>query len=159
VSNRKGLEGRGSGRGHRGAPTGGGPFTGHPRTQRQLQAGELLRHALVDVLAEGDLRDPVFEGVSITVGEVRCSPDLKQATVFVAALGAPLGGEVNRKLADALNKASAFVRMRLGRRVDMKFTPNLSFVADQSYDEATRVDALLRQTEVARDLTPPAGEP
>jgi len=157
VSNRKGQE-KGGSRGHRGTPTGGGPFTGHPRSQRQLQAGELLRHALVDVLAEGDLRDPVLVGVSITVGEVRCSPDLKQATVFVAVLGAPLGGEVNAKLADALNRASGFVRMRLGRRVDMKFTPNLSFVADTSYDEATRVDALLRRAEVARDLTPPAAD-
>jgi ribosome-binding factor A len=120
-------------------------------SQRQLQAGELIRHRIVDILAEGELRDPALVGVSITVGEVRCSPDLKQATVFVAPLGVT-DPKASRLIADALNRASGFVRSRLAKALDMRHTPNLSFVADSSYEEAMRIEALLRQPTIARDL-------
>ena len=117
-------------------------------SQRQLKAGELVRHALVDILAREDFRDPDLQGVSVTVGEVRCSPDLKHASVFVA----PLGPGDPEKLAAGLNRASGFLRGRLGREVELKFTPNLHFLADASYDEASKIDALLRRSDVVRDL-------
>lgn len=118
------------------------------RSQRQLRAGELVRHALVDILAREDLRDPELVGVSITIGEVRASPDLKHMTAFVA----PLGAGDPQKIAAALTRASGFIRARLAKQVDMKFTPQLHFIADISYDEATHIDTLLRRPDVARDL-------
>jgi ribosome-binding factor A len=121
---------------------------GGERSQRQLRAGELVRHALVDILAREDLRDPELVGVSVTVGEVRASPDLKHMTAFVA----PLGAGDPQKIAAALTRASGFIRSRLAKQVDMKFTPQLHFIADVSYDEATHIDALLRRPDVARDL-------
>lgn len=118
------------------------------RSQRQLRAGELVRHALVDILAREDLRDPELVGVSVTIGEVRASPDLKHMTAFVA----PLGAGDPQKIAAALTRASGFIRARLAKAVDMKFTPQLHFIADISYDEATHIDTLLRRPDVARDL-------
>ncbi|MDX2233240.1 MAG: 30S ribosome-binding factor RbfA [Hyphomonadaceae bacterium] len=120
-------------------------------SQRQLRAGELVRHALVDVLAREDLRDPDLVGVSVTIGEVRASPDLKHMTAFVA----PLGVGDAAKIAEALTRASGFIRSRLAKSVDMKFTPQLHFIPDVSYDEATHIDRLLRRPEVARDLAAP----
>lgn len=117
-------------------------------SQRQLRAGELVRHALVDILAREDLRDPDLKGISITVGEVRASPDLKHATAFVAALGA----HDPKKIAAALGRISGFLRGRLARAVDLKFTPELHFIPDVSYDEASHIDEVLRRPEVARDL-------
>jgi ribosome-binding factor A len=117
-------------------------------SQRQLRAGELVRHALVEVLAREDLRDPDLAGVSITIGEVRASPDLKHMTAFVA----PLGVGDATKIAAALTRASGFIRSRLAKSIDMKFTPQLHFIPDVSYDEATHIDTLLRSPEVARDL-------
>ncbi|MEL6324678.1 MAG: 30S ribosome-binding factor RbfA [Pseudomonadota bacterium] len=118
-------------------------------SQRQLRAGELIRHALVDILAREDFRDPDLQGVSITVGEVRCSPDLKHATVFCTPLGDSDTAQAER-VADGLNRAAAFLRGRLGREIDMKFTPALRFIADMSYDSAAAMDALLREAR-ARD--------
>lgn len=117
-------------------------------SQRQLRAGELVRHALVDVLSREEFRDPALQGVSVTVGEVRCSPDLKHATVFCA----PLGGGDADALAEGLNRAAGFLRGRLGREIDMKFTPQLHFIADTSYDTATEMDKLLNSDEVKRDV-------
>lgn len=117
-------------------------------SQRQLRAAELVRHALVDILAREDLRDPELVGVSITVGEVRASPDLKHMTAFVS----PLGVGDPQKIAAALTRASSFLRTRLAKSADLKFTPQLHFIPDVSYDEATHIDALLRRPEVARDL-------
>lgn len=113
-----------------------------------MRAGELVRHALVEVLAREDLRDPDLKGVSVTVGEVRASPDLKHMTAFVAALGE----HDPKKIAAALTRVSGFLRSRLARSVDLKFTPELHFVADVSYDEASHIDEVLRRPEVARDL-------
>lgn len=117
-------------------------------SQRQLRAGELIRHALVDILAREDLRDPALQGVSITIGEVRTSPDLKHANIFCA----PLGGGDPDAVAAGLNRASGFLRGRLGKEIDMKFTPQLHFIADESYQTASDMDALLRRPEIARDL-------
>jgi ribosome-binding factor A len=117
-------------------------------SQRQLRAGELVRHALVEILAREDLRDPDLVGVSVTIGEVRASPDLKHMTAFVAALGA----HDHEKIAAALNRCAGFLRGRLGRQIEMKFTPDLHFLPDVSYDEARHIDALLRSPRVARDL-------
>lgn len=117
-------------------------------SQRQLRAGELIRHALVDVLARDELRDPDLAGVSITVGEVRASPDLKHMTAFVA----PLGKGDAQKIAAALTRASGFLRTRVARQVDMRHVPELHFVADTSYAEAQHINDLLARPDVARDL-------
>ena len=120
-------------------------------SQRQLRAGELVRHALVDILAREELRDPDLVGASITVGEVRASPDLKHMTVFAA----PLGGGDPAPLVQGLRRCAGFLRGRLSRAIDLKFTPQLHFTADGSYDEASAIDALLRSPDVARDLNRP----
>lgn len=124
----------------------------HPGpSQRQLRAAELVRHALVDILAREDLRDPDLVGVSITIGEVRASPDLKHMTAFVA----PLGAGDPQKIATALGRAQGFLRSRLSKFAELKHTPQLHFIPDVSYDQATHIDALLRRPEVARDLDHP----
>ena len=117
-------------------------------SQRQLRAGELVRHALVDILAREDVRDPDLEGVSVTVSEARMSPDLKHADIFVA----PLGAGDAKKTADALNRCGRFLRGRLGRQIELKFTPELRFLPDESFDEADHIGQLLRSPGVARDL-------
>lgn len=126
----------------RGGDGGGGP------SQRQLRAAELVRHALVDIIAREELRDPDLQGVSVTIGEVRASPDLKHMTVFVSALGP---GDPER-LARGLTRCSGFLRGRLARAVDLRFAPELHFQPDVSYDEARHIDELLASPEVARDL-------
>lgn len=129
------------GRGGRDAPAG-------AASQRQLRAGELVRHALAEILREVDVSDPRLEGVSVTVTEVRCSPDLRHATCFVE----PLGGARAEVVVDGLNHAARFLRGELGRRIDMKFTPDLHFIHDPSFDEAARMNALFNKPEVKRDL-------
>jgi ribosome-binding factor A len=119
-------------------------------TQRQLRAGELMRHALVEILREEDVSDPALEGVSVTVTEVRMSPDLRHAMVFVE----PLGGAQAAAVVDGLNRHAKFLRGRLGRSIDMKFTPGLKFVHDQSFDEAQRMNRLFDDPRVRRDLHP-----
>lgn len=121
-------------------------------SQRQLRAGEIIRHALAEILSREDFRDPDLSGVIITVGEVRCSPDLKHANVFVTPLGDETEAGRAARLTAALTRASAFLRGRLGREIDMKFTPELHFIADTSYDEATAIDRLLADPRVRRDL-------
>lgn len=126
----------------RGQNRGSGP------TQRQLRAAELVRHALVEIISREDLRDPDLIGASITVGEVRASPDLKHMTAFVSALGP---GEPQR-IASGLTRCAGFLRGRLARVVDLRFTPELHFQPDVSYDEARHIDELLASPDVARDL-------
>ena len=128
-------------------------------TQRQLQVGEELRHALARVLARGELRDPVLSEVTVTVSEVRVSPDMRNATAFVVPLG---GGHMDQVVA-ALNHAAGFLRGRLGHEVRLRFLPRLSFEADRSFDEAMRVQQILTRPSVRRDLsggsaTPADGE-
>ena len=133
-------------------------------TQRQLRAGELVRHALVDILREGDLHDAVLESASITITEVRLSPDFKHATCFIEPLGAVLAaaaaGADGRKRSieavEALNRHARFLRGKLGRHIDFRYTPDLRFVRDESFDEAQRMADLFNRPEIRRDLEPPA---
>ena len=117
-------------------------------SQRQLRAGELVRHALADILRQGELHDEALDGASVTVTEARMSPDLKHAVCFVEPLGGGHAGEV----VAALNRHARFLRGRLGREIDMKFTPDLRFVHDESFDEAARMQALFDRPEVRRDI-------
>jgi len=117
-------------------------------SQRQLRAGELVRHALVGIIAREEFRDPDLEGQMISVTEVRPSPDLRVAKVYVA----PLGRGDSAKLAAGLNRCASFLRGRLGREIEMKFTPELHFHADNSFDTASHVDDLLNRPTVRKDL-------
>ncbi len=123
----------------------------HEPSQRQLRAGELVRHALIDVLAREEFRDPELQNISITIGEVRCSPDLRHAHIFCSPLGETDSARIDEVTA-GLNRAASFLRGRLGRQIEMKFTPQLHFIADHSYDDASAMDAVFRRAEVARDL-------
>ncbi len=120
-------------------------------SQRQLRAGEIIRHALAEIISREDFRDPDLTNVIVTVGEVRCSPDLKHANIFVTPLGDE-SEEGRKRLTEALMRARGFLRTRLGREIDMKFTPELHFIADASYDEATAIDRLLADPRVRRDV-------
>jgi ribosome-binding factor A len=130
-------------------------------TQRQLRAGEVVRHALVEILNEEEIHDEALHGISITVTEVRCSPDLRHATVFVEPLGAGLAKDQNAvtitkaqigPAVAALNTHAKFLRGVLGRRIELKFTPALRFLHDESFNEAARIDALFMRPDIARDL-------
>lgn len=127
-------------------------------SQRQLRAGELVRHALVDILREEAPSDPVLEDVSITVSEVRLSPDLKHAICFVEPLGAGVTHAANvPEIVKALNKSSKFLRGRLARHIDMKFTPDLKFVHDESFDMASSIERLFDDPRVKADISSPSG--
>ncbi len=117
-------------------------------SQRQLRVGEALRHALSDVLKRSNLRDPAFRNISITVTEVRASPDLKNATAFVM----PLGGEAAEAIVEALGRAAPFLRSAIAQQVELRHVPRLQFKVDRSFGQADHIDALLRQPQVARDL-------
>ena len=125
-------------------------------SQRQLRAGELIRHALVEVLREEEIHDPALKDVSVTVTEVRLSPDLKHATCFVEPLGAGVDtadtAGLESEIIKALNTHSKFLRGQLGRHIDMKFTPDLRFRHDESFDAASRIDALFDDPRVRADL-------
>ena len=123
-------------------------------SQRQLRAGELIRHALVEVLREQELQDEAMQGVSVTVTEVRLSPDLRHASVFVE----PLGGGHAREVVAALNRHAKFLRGRLGHGIDMKFTPDLKFLHDVSFDEAARMAKLFDNPRIREDLAKGDGE-
>ncbi len=117
-------------------------------SQRQLRSGELTRHALVDILREHEINDDALRGVSITLTQVRMSPDLRQALCFVE----PLGGVHAPEVVKALNTHAKFLRGRLGRSIEMKFTPALKFVHDETFDDASRMNALFSNPKVAQDL-------
>ena len=119
-----------------------------PTSQRQLRAGELVRHALVEILRAEDLQDPALAGVSITLTEVRVSPDLRHAVCFVE----PLGGQHAPEVIEALNRVSKFLRGRLGHAIDMRFTPALKFVHDDSFAAAEHMNRLLADPRVRRDV-------
>ena len=129
-------------------------------SQRQLRVGEEIRHALVRILAEESFRDPALQDVSITVSEVRPGPDLKTAKAFVCPLGGTTGGMAAGNTTDdvvaGLNRAAGFLRGRLGRMIHLKFTPQLTFVADRSFDTASAINTVLQDRRVAQDL---AGDP
>ena len=123
-------------------------------SQRALRAGELVRHALAEVLARGEVHDPVIAGHMITVPEVRMSPDLRQATVYVM----PLGGRDVKDVLAALDRNRRFLRGEIARRVNLKFAPEIRFRADERFDEAERIEKLLRTPAVRRDLAREDGE-
>ena len=120
----------------------------HGPSQRQLRAGEVIRHALAEILQRGEIIDPVLETRVVTIPEVRMSPDLKWATVFVM----PLGGQDLEPVLEALRRNRKPLRGELARRVKLKFMPDLRFEPDRTFDEADRMSALLRSPSVARDL-------
>jgi ribosome-binding factor A len=128
-------------RDHHRAPTSG-------PSQRALRAGEVIRHAIADILSRGEVHDPVIEGHMITVPEVRMSPDLKLATIYVM----PLGGRDEQAVLDALERNKRFLRGEIAHRVNLKFAPDIRFRLDERFDEAERVEKLLRTPQVKRDL-------
>jgi len=117
-------------------------------SQRALRAGELVRHALAEILSRGEVHDPVLEGHLITVPEVRMSPDLRQATVYVM----PLGGKDTKEVLDALERNKKYLRGEVAHRVNLKFAPEIRFRFDERFDEAERIEKLLRTPAVKRDL-------
>jgi len=117
-------------------------------SQRQLRVGEALRHALAEILARGELRDPELAGLQVTVTEVRVSPDLRAATAFVV----PFGGGDAAALDKALNRATGFFRMRLSDAVELRVAPTVHFAPDLSFDKADRIEKLLHDPSVIRDL-------
>lgn len=123
-------------------------------TQRQSRVAELVRHALADVLARGDVPDPVLAKHVVTIPEVRMSPDLKLATAYVM----PLGGRDEAEVLAALDRARKHLRGEVARRVNLKFAPELRFRRDESFDEAARIDALLRSEPVRRDVEAAGGD-
>src|SRR6516162_2340765 len=117
-------------------------------SQRQLRVGELIRHELADMLSRGDIHDPVVEAHMITVPEVRMSPDLRLATIYVM----PLGGRDEKDVIEALDRNKRYVRGEIARRVNLKFAPEIRFRIDERFDEAERIEKLLRTPDVQRDL-------
>jgi ribosome-binding factor A len=117
-------------------------------SQRQLRVGEAVRHAIADILAQGSVHDPDLEGHIITVPEVRMSPDLKLATIYVM----PLGGRDTDIVIAALERNKKFLRGEVARRVNLKFAPDVRFRVDERFDEAERIEKLLRTPAVQKDL-------
>ena len=111
------------------------------KSQRQLRVGELVRHALTEILDRGIVRDPDLAGLAITVCEIKVSADLRKAAAYVM----PLGGEDDVAVVEALDRAAPFLRRRIGGVVALKFLPKLKFVADETFNQASRIDALLRE--------------
>ena len=118
------------------------------RSQRQLRVGEELRHALARLLRPGELRDPALFDANVTVTEVQLSPDLRSATAFVM----PLGGANAADIIAGLRRSAPYLKVQLGKLVQLRRAPNLSFALDSAFDSADRIAAVLRSGEVARDL-------
>ncbi|HXD14730.1 MAG TPA: 30S ribosome-binding factor RbfA [Xanthobacteraceae bacterium] len=119
-----------------------------PASQRQLRVGELIRHEVADMLARGEVHDPVLEGRMITVPEVRMSADLRLATIYIM----PLGGRDGEQVLEALERNKRYMRGEIARRVNLKFAPDIRFRIDERFDEAERIEKLLRTPQVQRDL-------
>jgi ribosome-binding factor A len=119
-------------------------------SQRQLRVGETIRHAVADILVHGRVHDADLEGHVVTVPEVRMSPDLKLATIYVM----PLGGRDTEIVIAALERNKKFLRGEVARRVNLKFAPDIRFRIDDRFDEADRIEKLLRTPAVQRDLAP-----
>ena len=117
-------------------------------SQRQLRVGELIRHEIADMLARGEVHDPIIETHMITVPEVRMSADLRLATIYVM----PLGGRDVQDVLDALDRNKRYVRGEIARRVNLKFAPEIRFRIDERFGEAERIEKLLRTPVVRRDL-------
>lgn len=117
-------------------------------SQRQLRVGELVRHKLSEMLSRGDIHDDVLASHVVTVPEVRLSPDLKLATVYVI----PLGGTDTDEVLEALNRHKKYIRGEIAHAVGLKFAPELRFRRDETFDEASRIDELLSNPQVRHDV-------
>ena len=117
-------------------------------SQRQLRVGELVRHAVAEMLARGDVHDPVIEGHLITVPEVRMTADLRLATIYIV----PLGGRDASEVVAAFERHKKFLRGEIAHRINLKFAPDIRFRIDERFEEAERIDKLLRSPAVKRDL-------
>ena len=117
-------------------------------SQRQLRVGELIRPALAEMFSRGDIHDPVIEGHMITIPEVAMTPDLRFATIYVM----PLGGRDAKPVIEALERNKKFLRGEIARRINLKFAPDIRFRIDDRFDEAERIEKLLRTPEIRRDL-------
>ena len=126
--------------------------SGRAASQRQLRVGEAVRHALSELLARRELRDPALADRSVTVSEVRVSPDLRNATAFIC----PLGGEDLETVLAGLGRAAPHINGQIARMVRLRNVPRLTFVADPSFDQAAHIDEMLRMPAVARDLESPS---
>ena len=128
--------------------------SGSAPSQRALRAGEVIRHAVTEILSRGDVHDPVLESHLITVPEVRLSPDLRLATVYIM----PLGGQDAAAVLDALERNKRYLRGEIAHRVNLKFAPDIRFRLDERFAEAERIDRLLRTPQVRRDLAGDSSE-
>lgn len=117
-------------------------------SQRMLRVGELIRHTLSDLLTKGGILDPVLHAHVVTVPDVRMSPDLKLATIFVM----PLGGKDMKEVIEAFERHRKFIRGEVARRINLKFAPELRFKEDDSFEYGAKIDALLDREDVKRDL-------
>ena len=129
-------------------------FKSYAQSHRAERVGELIRHAVADILARGEVRDDAFDRHPLTIPAVRMSPDLKLATVLVM----PLGGKGAGATVEALERHRKELRALVARRVSLKFAPDLRFALDTSFDAQARMDELLRSPAVARDLKDPGVE-
>jgi ribosome-binding factor A len=118
-------------------------------SQRQLRVGEVIRRALADILNRGDIHDPELAHVSVTVGEVRATPDLKRALVFVLPLG---GGNADQVIA-ALNRNKGELRRAVTKAITLKFSPELKFVIDETFDQLDETRRLFEQETVKKDIS------
>jgi ribosome-binding factor A len=123
-------------------------------SQRMLRVGELVRHALAAMFARGEIEDDALRGSVITVPEVRMTPDLKIANAYIM----PLGGMHAEEIVAALNRHRKYVRGRVAPQINMKFAPEVRFYVDDTFEEATRIDSILRSDKVQRDLGDDDGE-
>jgi ribosome-binding factor A len=128
-------------------------------SQRQLRVGEELRHVLSKIIERGEIRDPDLAGLSITVTEVRTSPDMRNATAYVVPLGGTKDDDEMKVIIKALGRAAPFLRHRVAQSVHLRYVPRLMFMADTTFDEGDHIDALLRAPDVARDTDGSGGEP
>ncbi len=117
-------------------------------SQRQLRVGEIIRHKLAEMLARGDIHDDVLASHVVTVSEVRLSPDLKLATAYVM----PLGGSDTDAVLDALERNKRYIRAQVAHAVNLKFAPDIRFRTDETFTEASRIDALLASPKVRQDV-------
>jgi len=120
-------------------------------SQRALRVGEVVRHALAEILARGEVRDGVRESHAVTIPEVRMSPDMRLATVYVM----PLGGKDLGPVLEALERHKRFIKGEIARRINLRYAPDIRFRRDQTFEEAARIDALLHSEKVRRDLEAP----
>lgn len=122
--------------------------SGGEPSQRMLRVAELIRHAMSDLLSRGEILDPVLEKHVVTVPNVRMSPDLKLATIYVM----PLGGQDAKEVIGALDRNKKFLRGEIARRVNLKFSPDLRFRQDEGFDASSKIDAILNSPKVKQDL-------